>query len=686
MPRPLIVGNGSMLATFDQNLEMRDFYFPYVGMEDHTEYGDRHRVGVWVNGKGFRWLSDDSWEITPRYRHETMVGNSSLRNEELGIKILVADFVHPVHNILIRRFYIKNLESDQKEVRLFFHHDLHIYGDKQKDTAFYEPYTNSVIHYRQRRYFLVGGLTSHPTKSKCTTGAEGGRYSSTLRHMEKLKSCGISSYTVGKSEYQGLEGTWRDAEDGELHRNNIEQGSVDSTIAIHCAAPPGEDVEVTMWLCAGKTLEDVLGLQDTILRETPERLHRNCSNYWKSWVNKAQLDFQDLDDDLVDLYKRSLLTVRMHADSNGGLVAAADSDIMAFNRDTYTYVWPRDGAFICLALDQAGYTEVTRRFFEFCCKVQTPDGYLLHKYNPDTSVGSSWHPWYADGKPQLPIQEDETALVVYALWKRFEKVQDFEFLQEMWEKFVKRAAKFLCEFREEESGLPLESYDPWEEHRGVFTYNTACTIAGLNAAAQIAQILGHYKHSDRYHQTAEKMQQAMLLHLYDEETGRFLKMIQRSEGKTVHRDLTPDASICAVWKLGVLPTNDPRISSTMEHLQRDLTVHSEIGGLARYTNDMYHAVVHPSKEVPGNPWIITTLWNAQWNIMQANTVEELGPEIDALHWTKKYASPAGILAEQLNPLTGEHLSVAPLTWSHSTYVETVLLYLKRRKELEENST
>jgi len=679
MPRALIIGNGSMLATFDEHMEMRDFYYPYVGMEDHSEYLDHHRVGAWVKGRGFKWLSDPAWEITPRYKPETMVGGSLLRCSALGIKIVAEDMVHPVYNILLRRFRVKNLENDEKEVRLFFHHDLHIYGDKQKDTAFYEPFTNSVIHYRQTRYFLIGGNTDNPTA--CVSGVHGGRYASALPRMENLHSCGISSFTVGKSEYQGLEGTWRDAEDGELQRHSIEQGSVDSTVAIHCKLTADRETKVCLWLCAGKTLDEVLELQERILRDSPDRIHRNCSNYWRSWVNKTSLDFGSLSPELIDLFKRSLLTIRMHANNNGGIVAAADSDIMAFNRDTYTYVWPRDGAFVSMALDQAGYMEVTRRFFEFCAKVITPDGYLLHKYNPDMSLGSSWHPWFRDGEPQIPIQEDETALVIYALWKHFEQNHDFEFLQQMFEAFVQQAANFLVEFRDEKTGLPLASYDPWEEHRAIFTYTTACTIAGLTAATQIANILGHFVHSERFQAAADSMRQAMLFHLYDESAGRFAKSIKRKNGQTTARDLTPDASVCVVWKLGVLPAEDPRVVSTMTQLREALTIRTGIGGMARYTNDVYHAAVQPNREVPGNPWIITTLWSAQWDIERAKTVEELAGARAALDWVARYASGTGLLAEQLNPLTGAPLSVAPLTWSHATFVETVLQFTGKEQQL-----
>ncbi len=683
MPRSIILGNGTVLAAFDDRLQMRDLYFPYVGMEDHTTFGTMHRLGVFVEGKGFAWTTDDSWQITLGYKTDTLVAESKLTNEKLGIAMTVEDCVHPVHNILMRRFLVHSLDDQEKIVKIFFHHDFHIYGDNQKDTAFYEPYTNSVIHYRQTRYFLIGGETSNP--EECFIGHAGGAYDSVLHSMKRVGSCGISSFSVGKANYRGYLGTWKDAEDGVLAQNTIEQGSVDSTVAIHSIVPPHTETEVVMWLCLGTTLDEVVKLQQVILEETPERLMRNTANYWKSWVHKSTDDFGSLSAGSIDLYKRSLMMIRTHADNHGGIVAAADSDIMAFNRDTYTYVWPRDGAFVSLALDEAGYSEVARRFFEFCERVQSPDGYMLHKYNPDGSVGSSWHPWFRDGEAQLPLQEDETSLVLYALNKHFEKTQDFEFLQNMYETFIRKAAQFLCDFREEATGLPLPSYDLWEEHRGVFTYTTATVIAGLQAAAHMSQMLGHVTHSEHYHNVADEMKQALLFHLFDEKEQRFVKKIKRKGGKTIERDLTPDASIAIVWKLGILPPDDPRVVSTMQQLEKMLTVNTAIGGLARYTIDNYQAVTAPATEVPGNPWIITTLWNAQWKIACAKTLADLDSAKQALEWTLHHASHTGILPEQLHPYSGAPLSVAPLTWSHATYVETVLAYVKKEKEIRKRT-
>ena len=45
LPRPLCVGNGNLLAAFDDNLNIRDLYFPFVGMENHVS-GHFCKLGI----------------------------------------------------------------------------------------------------------------------------------------------------------------------------------------------------------------------------------------------------------------------------------------------------------------------------------------------------------------------------------------------------------------------------------------------------------------------------------------------------------------------------------------------------------------------------------------------------------------------------------------------------------------
>lgn len=680
MPRSLVLGNGSLLATFDEFLQLRDLYYPHVGLEDHTTYGKFHRVGFLAEGKGFSWTNDGTWKITPGYSDASLVSSSTLVSEKLALEIISEDFVDPVKNILVRSFRLRCTDGMERKVQCFFSHDFYLYGDKQKDTAFFEPHTKSVIHYRQHRYFLVGGTASDPVN--CQTGDIPDEFHPLSRHEEHIDHCGLTSFSIGKSNYRGLEGTWRDAEDGQLGRFPIEQGSVDSTVEIDCIARPDRGSWVYLWVCAGQKISEVHDLQHFLLEETPEQIKQAARNFWRGWVTPHAAMDEGIPKEVHDLAVRSLLTIRTQTDRDGGIVAANDNDIMQFNRDTYTYVWPRDGAFVSMVLSQAGQHELPARFLEFCERAQTKEGYLLHKYNPDGSAGSSWHPWYRGRQSVLPIQGDETALPLLALWKHFQATGDFEFLHARYQTFVRGAADFLTRYIESETGLPLWSYDPWEEHRGIFTYTSSATAAGLRAAGEICATLGHYRHADRFREAGDRMAAATLFHLYDEQTQCFLKKIKREGGKTIERDSTPDASIGILWKFGILPPDDPRVVSTIKRLEQALTVRTPIGGIARYTNDYYQSVVPPTPEIPGNPWIITTLWFAQWRIATAKTLDDLKKPMQELFWAVGRATPAGILPEQIHPLTGAPLSVAPLTWSHSVFVETVMMYAEKLKELQ----
>ena len=48
----------------------------------------------------------------------------------------------------------------------------------------------------------------------------------------------------------------------------------------------------------------------------------------------------------------------------------------------------------------------------------------------------------------------------------------------------------------------------------------------------------------------------------------------------------------------------------------------------------------------------------------------------------RHALPSGVMAEQVHPLSGEPLSVSPLTWSHATFVAAVNDYLARAQDIQ----
>src|SRR5665213_622407 len=94
---------------------------------------------------------------------------------------------------------------------------------------------------------------------------------------------------------------------------------------------------------------------------------------------------------------------------------------------------------------------------------------------------------------------------------------------------------------------------------------------------------------------------------------------------------------------------EPMIVSTMQQVAEVLWCKTDIGGLARYENDYYHQVSQDITNVPGNPWIICTLWLAQWHIAKATGLDDMQEALDMLAWVQKRQLESGVLAEQVHP-------------------------------------
>jgi GH15 family glucan-1,4-alpha-glucosidase len=351
-------------------------------------------------------------------------------------------------------------------------------------------------------------------------------------------------------------------------------------------------------------------------------------------------------------------------------------------RDTYSYLWPRDGALVAHAVAMAGFIDIPRNFYNFCARILTREGYLLHKYNPDGTLASSWHPWYRDGGKELPIQEDETALVIWALWEYFEKFGDVEFIKPLYRPLVIAAANFLLDFRDAATCLPLPSYDLWEERHGVTAFTIGAVWAGLTAAGKFAAAFGETEIADGFRQAAVDLKQATDHYIWNPAEDRFVRMLNHEPNGTMTLDYTVDSALAGLWMFGMYSPSDPRIVKTMQAVRERLWVKTSVGGLARYFNDYYHQVSPNVAEVPGNPWFVCTLWLAEWYAETASTDEDLDRALELLTWTCEHALPSGVLAEQVHPYTGEPLSVSPLTWSHGSLITAVHAYLRASDRLK----
>ena len=656
MPRDLSLGNGSLQINFDPVYALRDVFFPYVGQENHT-VGTRGRLAVWSNGR-LAWADGPQWERELLYEENAAVTNVRLYHARWNLEIVFNDAVDADENLFLRRVKVTNNAQSAQDIRLFFDYDFRIKGATGGDTIFYDPNTRTMIAYKDDQYFSLG-----------VSGEAG---------------YGVSGWNCRNSSGDPRSRNASVPRTGELARGALAQGSVGGTVELGLGSlPPGESTIGYHWLAAGGTKLEVDNLGLLVRRNSPQEMIERTGASSRAWVGKEAVDLSVLRPETIRLYNRSLLTVRTQTDERGAIIASTDSDSLNFAGNSYAYSWPRDGALVALAMDRAGYGDLTRRYFDFCGEVFNPnEGYFLQRYTPPGHVASTWHPWIGeDGVPQLPIQEDETGLILFSLWEHYQRYKDIDFVRPLYQSIVVKSAEFMLAFRDQATNLPLPSHDLWEERYGVHVFSVAAVWAGLDAAAHLSEIFNRPDDAARYRKGAEEVREATVRHFWDESRGQFSQMLTpRVDGGYDHNS-TLDASAMALTLYGMLPPDDPKMRATAKAIHERLWCQGPIGGIARYEDDAYYQVSKDIKSVPGNPWFICTLWVAQYYATSAKNAEDLKQVEDLLSWAERHAEPSGILAEQLNPDTGESLSVSPLTWSHAEFVSTVHTYLAARARL-----
>ena len=206
MSRSIVLSNGELCIALDERAAVRDVYYPHVGHEDHVRGNYIHRVGIWVDGQ-LSWLTDDpAWNVRVECEDRALQSAITARHERLGIELTFTDMVYSERPVFIRRVCVKNLAAEKRVIKLYFAHQYEIYKSHGSDTAFFDPASHSVIHYKGRRVFLMNAtLDDEP----------------------------FQDYATGRANFQGKAGTHMDAVDGALSKNRTYVLGFGSPHSIH---------------------------------------------------------------------------------------------------------------------------------------------------------------------------------------------------------------------------------------------------------------------------------------------------------------------------------------------------------------------------------------------------------------------------------------------------------------------
>lgn len=641
MTRPLLLSNGHLHIGINLYGMVHDLYYPHVGLENHAAAQHmRHRIGVWIDGQ-FSWLDDGNWYFNMRYDPAGLIGHFSAHHDRLQVTLEFTDCVDADWNAFLRNIHVINGADKPREIRLFLHQMLLISNSLNRDTAQYLPHQTAILHYKGHRAFVIG--------AKDAAGNP------------------FTQFSIGLFGIEGHEGVYRDAEDGILSGNVVEFGQVDSVIGFNLHVKALDSTRVHYWLVAAKKQEEAIGLHTKLQRiDINERFDRTA-DYWRRWLEPAEKHIADLPKDLQSQFRNSLLIVKSQIDHQGGVIASTDTTMLNYWRDAYAYCWPRDGAYTMWPLLRLGYKTELKNFFAFCRQGLHPEGFLLHKYQPDGAIGTSWHPYVVQGRTIPPIQEDETAIIVYLFCQYMQLNKDKKVFDEFYDSLIVPMCNFMASYVDPQTKLPHASYDLWEEKFLTTTYTTALTYAALCAAATMAH--SHRRAADavRWQMVADDIYLSAQQLLFNPKTKYFYKGFINRGNNQLEYDSTIDASsLYGALTFGLFDTKSEHIQAaiaTCQHLYGVKKGEPTIGG--RYEKDRYN-LVDPSSN--GNPWFVTSLWLAQYDLRQSN--EQRAKQ--TLHWVKDHMLRTGVLAEQFNPANNKFVSVAPLTWSQAEFLNTAL--------------
>ncbi len=640
MGRPVILSNGQLFVGLDESGLVHDFYYPYVGLDNLTNARSlQHKIGVWVDGK-FSWIDDGSWKITVDFNDEALISNIDMHSEALDVHLALEDFVDTEYTALIRRIRVNNLANEEREVRIFMHQVFQISRAGRADTALYVPDDNYLLDYKGRCSILIAG--------KFVDGES------------------FDQYAVGVYEVEGKDGTYVDAEDGELSNNPVEHGGVDSVIRFARKLPPHDSYGVDYWVVASDNQYDAQSVHLKLKNyDISERLIK-ARDYWHNWLQPAIDKITAFSPEYRRATLKSLLVVKGHCDSRGSILASGDSSIFNYGRDYYCYCWPRDSAYTLWPLIRLGMYEEAKNFFEFARDTMNQAGYLMHKYQPDRSIGSTWHPLIHNKVHELAIQEDETASVLFMMGEYYKQSQDKLFLESYYDTFIAKCANFLTSFVDSATGLPHPSYDLWEEKFLTTTYTTSTVIAALDTAANFARQTEHPDDEIAWSKAADKLR-SNLDKLFSDK-GYFIKGLILNPDETIGYDNVLDiSSMYGTFMFSGLPLNNAMLVKTAEATLSRLADAVPVGGVVRYENDAYF---RSDPKFIGNPWIVSTLWMAEY-LIASHDQEKAKQYID---WVVARQLPSGVLSEQFDPQTGRPLGVAPLVWSHAELISALLDY------------
>ncbi len=612
-----IIGNKEITASFTKKGELIRLFYPNT---DYRQFIDFFHTGIKVNDSSMIYLHDDINNTYKQYYTEnTNILNTEILNTYFELKILQTDFVCSDKNVLIKRYKMKNKNNIDLQISFLIHSGL-ITNENNQVSGYFK--NNTLFQYMHDYTFAI--------------------YSNKTINNSQINNnaTNIEEGIIGDKDYIGM--------------------SNDSSISFDLGVlKPNEEIEFCIYVNInhGAEIKTTEAKIEEIKKIDYKKELDKTKRYWGKYVkdhDTIRLPNSNTKymEKIEKIYKRTILLYPLLTNHlTGGISAAIEIDEERTKCGRYSYCWPRDGIFITNALDILGMEKETEKFYKTFCKMtQSKNGMWEQRFYTDGTLAPCWG-----------YQVDETASVVYGVYNHYEHTNNLKFLKDTLKmcenatKYLKKYTQDLLEGKEEE----YKSYDLWEENEGIHTYSLAAIFSSFEVMIKIYEkVKPEFKENRLKIEKIEKeliilkeylvkIKDYILKNLYDNNKKSF---IRNKDGKI-------DISLLGlVTPFKVFTPKEKKILNTIEKM--DLSIRTYTGGYLRYEGDNY---------VGGNPWIISSLWMANYYIEAGNKKKAR----ECFEFVVKTATEHGFLAEQIDNSTMQAKWVIGLGWSHAMFIDVL---------------
>lgn len=424
------------------------------------------------------------------------------------------------------------------------------------------------------------------------------------------------------------------------------------------------------WHLLNRDVALILGpdenLQESV-REVSERFLRETCNYWVSWVRYLAIPFE-----WQEQVIRAAITLKLSAYEDTGAIIAAPTTSLPEAPSTirnwdYRYCWLRDSYFTVNALNRLGATQTMERYLDYITNIvaQAERSGLQPVYgiSGETELSEKiiTHLAGYDGHGPVRVgnlayqqtQHDVYGAVVLSLAQIFfdkrilrpGNLNEFLRLEHIGDMAIQT-------FAQPDAGL-------WElrGRQQVHTFSSVMCWAACDRLARIAERLMLVERAQVWRETANKMHAKIVANAWNEKRKAFTAAFS-GEGM--------DASLLLLHELGFLHADDPRFVGTVEAISQDL----------RRGDYVFRYVEADDFGTPDHAFTVCTFWYIK-ALAALNRHEEARSLFENL---LSRCNHLGLLAEHIDPVTGEMWGNFPQTYS---MVGIILSAMKLSKRWEE---